>query len=141
MLTCLSQLDGARKVTGVASGAGQVGDYRSPTLEHRKPVDKAFEEGTREKVWEGPIAFVSFDTTKSKTAFRNGATDFDSSIGFCPKQISKRIMPAARAAGLGNGYMGNSPRFGMEGGLAMAGKETLGLMNAGRRNSSRMPAS
>lgn len=41
-------------------------------------------------------------------------------------------MQAARAAGLGTGFMGNSPRICMAGDLAKRGKETLGLMNAGR---------
>ena len=71
---------------------------------------------------------------------RNGATDSDSVIGLRPNQISKRIKQAARAAGLGNGFSGHSPRIGMARDLARAGTEMTSLMNAGRWSSTKMPA-
>ena len=89
---------------------------------------------------EGAIAFISCLTMKSLNAIRNGATDSDSVIGLRPNQISKRIKQAARAAGLGNGFSGHSPRIGMARDLARAGTELTSLMNAGRWSSTKMPA-
>ena len=89
---------------------------------------------------EGSIAFLSCDTMESLNAMRNGATDSDSVIGLRPNQISKRIKQAARAAGLGNGFSGHSPRIGMARDLARAGTELTSLMNAGRWSSTKMPA-
>jgi len=62
MLTCLSQLDGARKVTGVASGAGQVGDYRSPTLEHRTLLIRRSKKVPERKY--GKAQSLSFPSTR-----------------------------------------------------------------------------
>ena len=89
---------------------------------------------------EGAVAFISCHTMKSLDAMRNGATDSDSVIGLRPNQISKRIKQAARAAGLGNGFSGHSPRIGMARDLARAGTELTNLMNAGRWSSTKMPA-
>ena len=55
-------------------------------------------------------------------------------------QISRRIAAAARAAGLGEGYSGHSPRIGMALDLTRAGTELPALMTAGRWASPRMPA-
>ena len=89
---------------------------------------------------EGAVAFLSPHTMKSLDAVRNGATDSDRVIGLRPNQISKRIKQAARAAGLGNGFSGHSPRIGMARDLARAGAELTNLMNAGRWSSTKMPA-
>ena len=55
-------------------------------------------------------------------------------------QISRRIAAAAKAAGLGEGYSGHSPRIGMALDLTRAGTELPALMTAGRWASPRMPA-
>ena len=77
---------------------------------------------------------------KSLKAIHNCATDSDSPNGLRRNQISKRIKQAARVAGLGNGFSGHSTRIGMARYLARAGTELNGLMNAGRRSSTKMPA-
>ena len=55
-------------------------------------------------------------------------------------QVSRRIAAAARAAGLGEGFSGHSPRIGMAQDLAAAGTALPELMQAGRWRSSAMPA-
>ena len=135
-LNCHDQLDGGRNITVVRSGGGKVGGYRSPVRLRRTSVDQAFEAGSRV---EDVIAFISCLTMKSLKAIRNGATDSDSPIGLRPKQFSKRIKQAARAAGLGNGFSGHPPRIGRDRDLARAGTELAGLTNAGRRSSTKVP--
>lgn len=55
-------------------------------------------------------------------------------------QISRRIAAAARAAGLGAGFSGHSPRIGMAQDLVATGATLSELMQAGRWGSSSMPA-
>ena len=55
-------------------------------------------------------------------------------------QICRRIQAAAKAAGLGSGFSGHSPRVGMAIDLARAGTDMTSLMVAGRWQSPRMPA-
>lgn len=55
-------------------------------------------------------------------------------------QISRRIAAAARAAGLGEGYSGHSPRVGMTVDLVAAGFSLAELQQAGRWRSPVMPA-
>ena len=57
-----------------------------------------------------------------------------------PSQICRRIAAAAKAAGLGEGFSGHSPRVGMACDLARAGTGLVDLMQAGRWESPRMPA-
>ena len=56
------------------------------------------------------------------------------------RSISNRIAAMARAAGLGEGFSGHSPRIGMAQDLAAAGVGLPALMVAGRWKSERMPA-
>ena len=56
------------------------------------------------------------------------------------RSISNRIAAMARAAGLGEGYRGHSPRVGMAQDLTAAGVGLAALMVAGRWRSERMPA-
>ena len=51
-----------------------------------------------------------------------GAGDDESVLGMRPNQIAIRIGAAARQAGLGEGYSGDSPRLGM-----IRDMETLGV--------------
>lgn len=56
------------------------------------------------------------------------------------RSISNRIAAMTRAAGLGEGYSGHSPRVGMAQDLTAAGVGLAALMVAGRWRSERMPA-
>ena len=89
---------------------------------------------------EGAVVFVSASTMESLSSIRNGASERDSIFGLGQRQISMRIKQAARAAGLGEGFSGHSPRIGMARDLARAGTELPRLMTAGRWRSPRMPA-
>lgn len=59
---------------------------------------------------------------------------------FTARTASRRIKAACRAAGLGAGFSGHSPRVGMAQDLAAHGVELPALMTAGRWSSSAMPA-
>ncbi len=56
------------------------------------------------------------------------------------RAISNRLAAMAKAAGLGEGFSGHSPRVGMAQDLTAAGAELSALMVAGRWKSERMPA-
>ena len=58
----------------------------------------------------------------------------------CGRSISNRIAAMTRAAGLGEGFSGHSPRIGMAQDLTAAGAGLPALMVAGRWKSERMPA-
>ena len=62
-------------------------------------------------------------------------------FGLSPAQICRRIAKAAKVAGLPDGFSGHSPRIGMAIDLARAGTGLPQLMQAGRWQSPRMPAS
>ena len=61
-------------------------------------------------------------------------------FGLSESQIGRRVKAACQAAGLGDGFTGHSGRVGMAQDLAAAGVELPALMQAGRWQSSRMPA-
>ena len=61
-------------------------------------------------------------------------------FGLSASQIGRRVAAAAKAAGLGDGFTGHSGRVGMAQDLAAAGVELPALMQAGRWQSSKMPA-
>ena len=65
---------------------------------------------------------VSADTMKRLWPIRRGAGDDEPVLGMRPNQIATRIGAAARQAGLGEGYSGDSPRLGM-----IKDMETLGV--------------
>ena len=86
---------------------------------------------------EGSIAYLSPATMESLSRIpRKGESVFDLSAS----QICRRIQAAAKAAGLGSGFSGHSPRVGMAIDLARAGTDMTSLMVAGRWQSPRMPA-
>ena len=64
----------------------------------------------------------------------------DRIFGVGARQLSVRIKEAARAAGLGGGFSGHSPRVGMAIDLAMDGSGLPELQQAGRWKSGQMPA-
>ena len=88
----------------------------------------------------GAVAFLSAPTMSALSLIRNLAEGAASVFGLRPNQISARIKQAARAAGLGEGFSGHSPRVGMARDLARAGIELTSLMNAGRWRTATMPA-
>ena len=65
---------------------------------------------------------VSADTMKLLLPIRREAEDNEPVLGMRPNQIATRIGAAARQAGLGEGYSGDSPRLGM-----IKDMETLGV--------------
>ena len=69
---------------------------------------------------------VSADTMKLLLTIRRGAGDDEFVLGMRPNQIAIRIGAAARQAGLGEGYSGDSPRLGM-----IRDMETLGVQLLG----------
>ena len=69
---------------------------------------------------------VSADTMKLLLPIRRGAGDHELVLGMKPNQIARRIGAAARQAGLGEGYSGDSPRLGM-----IRDMETLGVQLLG----------
>ncbi len=88
----------------------------------------------------GVMAFVSAQTMVMLGLIRNGADESERIFGLRPNQLAQRIKQAARAAGLGDGFSGHSPRVGMARDLARAGIELPRLMTAGRWRSPAMPA-
>lgn len=89
---------------------------------------------------EGVVAFVSASTMAKLDTIRDGSLHDESIFGLRPNQIALRIKKAARAAGLGDGFSGHSPRVGMARDLARAGIELPSLMTAGRWRTPSMPA-
>ena len=88
----------------------------------------------------GAIVFLSAPTMEQLAALRNGSDLGDRVFGLGCNQLAKRVKQAARAAGLGDGFSGHSPRVGMARDLARTGIELPSLMNAGRWRSPDMPA-
>ena len=69
---------------------------------------------------------VSADAMKRLWAVRRGAEDHEPVLGMRPNQIGRRIDAAARQAGLGEGYSGDSPRLGMIPDMETIGVHLLG---------------
>ena len=69
---------------------------------------------------------VSADTMRLLSSVRRGAGEGESLLGMRPNQIAIRIGAAARQAGLGEGYSGDSPRLGM-----IRDLETIGVLLLG----------
>ena len=88
----------------------------------------------------GVVVYVSAPTMAALRLMRHGAADADSVFGLHRNQISTRLKQAAKAAGLGDGFSGHSPRVGMARDLVRAGIELPSLMTAGRWRSPAMPA-
>ena len=81
----------------------------------------------RVRVADTDYRVVSADTMKLLSSVRRGAGDNEPLLGMRPNQIAIRIGSAARQAGLGEGYSGESPRLGM-----IQDLETLGVRLLGR---------
>lgn len=77
---------------------------------------------------------LSSDTMRLLRMIRHGAADSEPVLGMRPNQIAARIGVAARQAGLGPGYSGESPRLGMIQDLA-----TFGVLGLGRQAAEEAP--
>ena len=73
---------------------------------------------------------VSADTMKLLLPVRRGAGDDEPVLGMRPNQIARRIDAAARQAGLGEGYSGDSPRLGIIRDMETVGVHLLGAYAA-----------
>ena len=80
----------------------------------------------RVRVGETGYRVVSADTMKLLLSVHQGEGDNEPLLGLRPNQIAIRIGAAARQAGLGGGYSGDSPRLGM-----IKDMETLGVLLLG----------
>ena len=81
----------------------------------------------RVKMADASLRVVSAETIRLLSLVRRGASNDDLILGMRPNQIAIRIGAAARQAGLGEGYSGDSPRLGM-----IQDLETLGVLLLGR---------
>ena len=81
----------------------------------------------RVRVADADYRVVSADTMKLLSSVRRDAGDNEPLLGMRPNQIAIRIGSAARQAGLGEGYSGESPKLGM-----IQDLETLGVLLLGR---------
>lgn len=90
---------------------------------------------------EGAIQFIGKDAAAALDDLRSDAPESDRVFGLkSGRAVSSRIAAMARAAGLGDGFSGHSPRIGMAQDLAANGASTTELMVAGRWKAHRMPA-
>ncbi len=80
----------------------------------------------RVRVSETGYRVVSADTMRLLSSVRRGADDGELVLGMIPNQITIRIGAAARQAGLGGGYSGDSPRLGMIRDMDTLGVHLLG---------------
>ena len=90
---------------------------------------------------EGEGAFVGKEAATALKAIQDDATIDQRVFGLqSGRAVSSRIAAMARAAGLGEGFSGHSPRIGMAQDLAAHGASTAELMVAGRWKAHQMPA-
>ena len=89
-----------------------------------------------------PVRPISPATVQDLEYIRPDSVTIDSEarvIGLSACQIGRRVGKAARIAGLGGGYSGNSGRIGMVQDLAASGTDQQALMTAGGWRSKKMP--
>ena len=89
---------------------------------------------------EGAIQFIGKHSAQALQAIQGDAAPSEHLFGLhSGRAVSNRIAAMARAAGLGNGFSGHSPRVGMAQDLAANGASATELMGAGRWTACRMP--
>lgn len=88
------------------------------------------------------VQFIGVNAATALRYIRPAASDSDGRVfGIVRgRTISNRIAAMARAAGLGEGFTGHSPRVGMTQDLTARGMGLAAIMVAGRWKSERMPA-
>ena len=90
-------------------------------------LEQAPDGSGRLRVGQSGYRVVSTDTMRLLSSVRRGGgDDSEPLLGMKPNQITIRIGAAARQAGLGGGYSGDSPRLGM-----IRDMETLGVLLLG----------
>lgn len=89
----------------------------------------------------GTLLYLGPRSMRDLAAIRPARADpADKVFRLSGSQVSRRIATAARAARLGEGFSGHSPRVGMAQDLTASGATLPELMQAGRWQSSTMPA-
>lgn len=89
-------------------------------------LEQAPDGSGRVSVGQSGYRVVSADTMRLLSSVRRHANDNEPLLGMKPNQITTRIGAAARQAGLGGGYSGDSPRLGM-----IRDMETMGVLLLG----------
>ena len=88
----------------------------------------------------GTLLYLGRQTMRDLAAIKlPDARPDDSVFGIGGSHFNRRIAAGARAARLGDGFSGHSPRVGMAQDLAAAGTALPELMQAGRWSTSAMP--
>ena len=90
---------------------------------------------------EGAVQFIGNEAATALNDIRGEAAETDRVFALkSGRAVSSRIAAMARAASLGDGFSGHSPRVGMAQDLAAHGASTTELMVVGRWKAHRMPA-
>ena len=89
-------------------------------------LEQAPDGSGRVRTGQSGFRVVSADTMRLLSSVRRHANDNEPLLGMKPNQITIRIGAAARQAGLGGGYSGDSPRLGM-----IRDMETMGVLLLG----------
>ena len=113
-------------VRRAADGSGRL------TVQHSKTDQR----GEGKVLWISPSSMSALELVASLQARQPAGPLFNLS----PPQITRRIAQACKAAGLGAGYSGHSPRVGAAQALAAANISLAAIMEHGRWQSSMMPA-
>ena len=113
-------------VRRAADGSGRL------TVQHSKTDQR----GEGKVLWISPSSMSALELVASLQARQPAGPLFNLS----PPQIARRIAQACKAAGLGAGYSGHSPRVGAAQALAAANISLAAIMEHGRWQSSMMPA-
>ncbi len=113
-----------RDVTLVEDGTARIRVRRSKTA------------SSSAVLYVGPAATAALRTIMPENVVRQNRV-FNLRSG---RAVSNRVAAMARAAGLGEGFSGHSPRVGMAQDLTAAGVGLTAIMVAGRWKSERMPA-
>ena len=101
----------------------------------RLTVRRSKTDASPRTVYLTPVAMAHLDAIRLEDA--DGS---DSVFGLSESSISRRVLAAARTAGLGGGYSGHSGRVGMARRMAQAGAPTHEIMAQGRWKSAGMVA-
>ena len=88
----------------------------------------------------GSVCYLSRASMAALECLRTQRGEHSKLFGLSASQINRRIVAACRAAGLGAGFSGHSPRIGMAIDLMRSGTTLPALMTAGRWQSPLMPA-
>lgn len=102
---------------------GEAAELRWPDLEFLEDGSGRLRVGFEDRA---AFRVLSADTVSLLRRILDTDDSYDRILGLMPNQISARIGAAARSAGLGDGYSGESPRLGMIQDLNTLGIKLLG---------------